>query len=150
MPAKGIGTPKVHGIRGTTGRKMPSWRIYWKLAAKGFRKTTLQTLHREVPCERPYCHILHIIGQLTCGGAAFRFKGAPVVAMGFQFWVGVDVEPLFEQEAFHEDQRRPCLVAIGTLADGIVFHEQIINSGPIHDCKVRLVFIFLKPIVPPK
>jgi len=29
--------------------------------------------------------------------------------------------------------RRPCLVAIGTLADGIVFHEQIINAEPIHD-----------------
>ena len=66
------------------------------------------------------------------------------------------------------------LIALGTPANGIVFHKQIINAVPIHDgvdlphsfdgsgkffsmeekrersVKVRLVFIFLKPIVPPK
>jgi len=51
------------------------------------------------------------------------FERNPVVDLSFQLGVGIDLEPLLEQEAFHEDQGRPCLVAIGTLADGIIFHE---------------------------
>ena len=62
------------------------------------------------------------------------FEGDSIIDLGFQLGVGIDFKPLLEQEAFHEDQRRPCLVALGTFADGIVSHEQIIDAGPIHDC----------------
>ena len=61
------------------------------------------------------------------------FEGDSIVDLSFQLGIGIDLKPLLEQEAFHEDQRRPCLVALGTFTDGIVFHEQIIDAGPIHD-----------------
>jgi len=61
------------------------------------------------------------------------FEGYSVVDLSFQLGVGIDLKPLLEQEAFHEDQRRIGFIALGTFADGIVFHEQIIDSGPIHD-----------------
>ena len=60
-------------------------------------------------------------------------EGDSIIDLGFQLGVGIDLKPLLEQEAFHEDQRRIGFIALGTPADGIVFHEQIIDSGPIHD-----------------
>jgi len=43
------------------------------------------------------------------------------------------MEPLLEQEAFHEDQRRISLVAFGAFADGIASQKQGFDSGPIHN-----------------
>ena len=59
-------------------------------------------------------------------------KGGPVVDLGFQFRIGVDLEPLLEQQAFHEDHRRISLVAFTAFADGIASQEQGFDSGPIH------------------
>ena len=56
-----------------------------------------------------------------------------VIDLSFQLRVGIDFEPLLEQEAFHKDQRRIGSISLGTFSDGIVCHEQIINAGPIHD-----------------
>jgi len=90
----------------------------------------------------------------------------------FQFGVGIYLKPLLEQEAFHKYQGRIGFITIGTLADGIVFHEQIIDSGPIHDgvdllhsldgsvlfdgskkrkiCKGEIGFHFLEAMIPPE
>jgi len=62
-----------------------------------------------------------------------RLKGVPVVDLCFQFRIGVDVEPLLEQEAFHENQRQISLVAFGAFTDGIVSHKRVPDSGPIHN-----------------
>lgn len=61
-------------------------------------------------------------------------EGDSIIDLGFQLGVGIDLKLLLEQEAFHEYQRRIGFIALGTFADGIVFHEQIIDAGPIHDC----------------
>jgi len=60
-------------------------------------------------------------------------EGDPIIDLSFQLGVGIDFKPLLDQEAFHEDQRRVGFVAIGTFPDGIVFHEQLINTRPVHD-----------------
>ena len=60
-------------------------------------------------------------------------EGDSVINLSFQFGVGIDLKPLLKQEAFHKYQWRPGFIALGTPADGIVFHEQIIDSRPIHD-----------------
>ena len=59
-------------------------------------------------------------------------KGDPIIDLGFQLGVGIDLEPLLDQETFHEYQRRIGFVPIGTFSDGIVFHEKSIDPGPIH------------------
>jgi len=114
-----------------------------------------------------------MIGCWIIKGETQEFlKRDSVIDLSFQLGIGINLKPLLEQEAFHKYQGRIGFIAIGTLADGIVFHEHIIDSGPIHDgvdllhsfdgpvlfdgrkrersVKVRLVFIFLKPMVPPE
>ena len=58
-------------------------------------------------------------------------KGSPVVDLGFQRRIGVDSEPLLEQEAFHQDQRRINLVSFGAFADGIVSQEECFDLRTI-------------------
>ncbi|MCX5823807.1 MAG: hypothetical protein NTY86_09955 [Deltaproteobacteria bacterium] len=71
--------------------------------------------------------------RLIEGKSQKRLKGGPVVDLRFQLRIGVDSEPLLEQEAFHQDQRRVSLVAFGAFADGIVSQEEGFDSGPIHN-----------------
>ena len=61
------------------------------------------------------------------------FEGDSIIDLGFQLRVGIDLEPLLEQEAFHKYQGMIGFIALGTSADGIVFHEQGFDLGPIHD-----------------
>ena len=60
-------------------------------------------------------------------------------------------EPLFKQQAFHKDRRRPGLVAFIAFADRIPSHEQILDTGPIidgvdlfHSCDAPVVFHGIK------
>ena len=71
--------------------------------------------------------------RLIKGKTQKLLKGGPVVDLGFQFRIGVDLEPLLEQEAFHQDQRWIGLVSFGAFTDGIVSQEQVFDSGPIHN-----------------
>ena len=88
-----------------------------------------------------------MIGSGIIKGEPQEFlEGDSIIDLGFQFGVGIDLKPLLEQEAFHEDQRRIGFIALGTFADGIVFHEQIIDTGPIHDC-VDLLHSFDGPVL---
>lgn len=69
----------------------------------------------------------------------------PIVDLSFQLGIGVDLEPLLEQEAFHKYQGRIGFVARSAFSDGIVFHDQLIDSGPIHDV-VDLLHSFNSPV----
>jgi hypothetical protein len=72
-------------------------------------------------------------------------EGGPVVDLGFQLRIGVDLEPLLEQQAFHEDQRGISLVSFSAFTNGIVSHQQVPDSGPIHD-GVDLLHSFDGPV----
>lgn len=72
-------------------------------------------------------------------------EGDSVINLSFQFGVGIDLKPLLKQETFHKYQWRIGFIVLGTPADGIVFHEQIIDSGPIHD-SVDLFHSFYGPV----
>jgi len=61
------------------------------------------------------------------------FEGDAVVDLGFQFGVGVDLEPLLQEKAFHKNYGWIGVIAGGAFTDGIVFHEQIVDSGPVDD-----------------
>ena len=98
-------------------------------------------------------------------------EGIPVVDLGFQFQIGVDFKPLLKKQAFHQENRRVGAVSLKAFTDGIVSQKQasILDQSTTRlissilwmalffsmelkmemSAKVRLVFIFLKPMVPP-
>ena len=57
----------------------------------------------------------------------------PVVDLGFQLRVGIDMEPLLEKEAFHKEDGGIGFFSFGAFADRIGSHEEIFYSGPIDD-----------------
>ncbi|MDD4239508.1 MAG: hypothetical protein PHT62_13280 [Desulfotomaculaceae bacterium] len=99
-------------------------------------------------------------------------EGIPVVDLGFQFQIGVDFKPLLKKQAFHQENRRVGAVSLKAFTDGIVSQKQasILDQSTTRlissilwmalffsmvlkmemSVKVRLVFIFLKPMVPPE
>ena len=72
-------------------------------------------------------------GIIVKGKPQESSEGCFVVDLSFQFRVGINVEPLLEQKAFHKYQRRISSVALGAFPNGIASHEQVFDSGPIHD-----------------
>ena len=75
-----------------------------------------------------------MIGRTLIKGKPQKLlKGDPVVALGFQFRIGVDVEPMLEQEAFQEDQGRISFVTYLAFADRRPFQKQIFDTGPLHN-----------------
>lgn len=61
------------------------------------------------------------------------FEGAPIVDLGFQLGIGIDVKPLLQEQAFQKQERMVGIVAFRTLADGIVSEHQAFNPGPVDD-----------------
>lgn len=61
------------------------------------------------------------------------FKGAPIVDLGFQLGIGIDVEPLLQKQAFQKQEGMVGIVAFRALADGIVSEHQAFNPGPVDD-----------------
>jgi len=75
-----------------------------------------------------------MIGSIIVKGKPQEsFEGCSVVDLGFQFRIGIDAEPLLEQKTFHKYQGRISCVALGAFTDRITSHEQVFDSGPIHD-----------------
>jgi hypothetical protein len=75
-----------------------------------------------------------MVGRMLIKGKTQKLlEGDPVVDLGFQFRIGIDLEPLLKKKAFHKDKRRPCLIAFVAFADGITSQKQIFDAGPIHD-----------------
>ncbi len=75
-----------------------------------------------------------MIGSTLIAGKSQKLlKGDPVIDLGFQFRVGIDLEPLLEQKACHEDQGRIGVVSFMAFADGIPSQKQSLDSGPVHD-----------------
>src|SRR5664279_4042912 len=108
-----------------------------------------------------------MIGRCIVKGKSQKlFKRSPVVDLGFQLRIGIDLEPLLQEQAFHKEKRRIGIVSFKAFTDGIVTHEQAtttlicsilliarffsIELKREISAKVKLVFMFLKPIVPPE
>ena len=61
------------------------------------------------------------------------FEGAPIVDLGFQLGIGIDVKPLLQKQAFQKQEGMVGVVAFRTLSDGIVSEHQAFNPGPVDD-----------------
>lgn len=82
------------------------------------------------------------------------------------------MKPLLKKKAFHQEERRIGIVTRKAFPNGVVSQKQSFNSGPVNrnvdqfhsldspvlfdgvkkrerSAKVRLVFIFLKPMILP-
>jgi hypothetical protein len=57
------------------------------------------------------------------------FEGVPIVYLGFQLSVGIDVKPLLKKQAFHKKNRRIGFVALGAFVDGRGSCRQVFNFG---------------------
>ena len=68
-------------------------------------------------------------------------EGVSVVDLCFQLRIGVDLEPLLEEKAFHKEEGRIGIISFEAFTDGIIFHEQAFNSGPV-DGSVNLFHSF--------
>ena len=74
------------------------------------------------------------------------FEGDSVVDLGFQLRIGIDLEPLLQEQAFDKEKRRIGIVSFKAFTDGIVSHEQAFNSGPV-DNGVDLFHSFDSPVL---
>jgi hypothetical protein len=82
-----------------------------------------------------------IWGRLFEGDTQKLLKGDPVVDLSFQFRVGVDMEPLLEEETFHKEQRGIGIIAFATFSDGVISYKDAIDVGPI-DSGIDLLHSF--------
>ena len=57
----------------------------------------------------------------------------PIVDLSFQFGIGIDVEPLLQEQAFQKQKGMVGKVAFRALTDGIVSENQAFNSAPVDD-----------------
>ena len=75
-----------------------------------------------------------MIGSRIIEGEPREFlEGDPIVDLGFQRGVGRDLESLLQEETFQEDQGWIGCISFETFPDGIVSHEKMIDTGPVHD-----------------
>jgi hypothetical protein len=58
-------------------------------------------------------------------------EGVTIVDLSFQLGIGIDTEPLLEQETFEQDKRRISFISFKTIADGIVFEKDLFDGLPI-------------------
>jgi hypothetical protein len=76
-------------------------------------------------------------GMVGCwiieGESQELFEGDAIINLGFQLGIGIDLEPLLEQKTFHKNYGRIRIIARGAFPDGIVIHDQSIDSGPVDD-----------------
>ncbi len=61
------------------------------------------------------------------------FERTPIVDLGFQLGIGIDVEPLLQKQAFQKQEGMVGIVAFRALADGIVSEHQALDPGPVDD-----------------
>jgi hypothetical protein len=58
-------------------------------------------------------------------------EGVSIVYLGFQFGIGIDAEPLLEEETFEQDKRRIRFISFKAIADGIVSEKDLFDGLPI-------------------
>jgi len=58
-------------------------------------------------------------------------EGVSIVYLGFQFRIGIDAEPLLEEETFEQDKRRICFISFKTFTDRIVSKQDLLDGLPI-------------------
>jgi hypothetical protein len=74
------------------------------------------------------------------------FEGSPIVDLGFQLGIGIDVEPLLQKQAFQKQERTISFASFSTLADGIAStNHQWLDLGPVDD-SVDLLHSFDGPV----
>jgi len=76
-------------------------------------------------------------GMIGCGIVEGEpqelFEGDAIINLCFQFGIGIDLEPLLEQEAFHKNYGMIGVIAGSAFSNGIGVHDQRINTGPVDD-----------------
>ena len=76
-------------------------------------------------------------GVIRCriieGKSQEPFEGDAVVDLGFEFRIGIDMEPLLEKEAFHQENWGVGPVSFMAVSDRIGSHEKVFDTGPVHD-----------------
>jgi hypothetical protein len=74
------------------------------------------------------------------------FERGPIVDLGFQLRVGIDLEPLLKKKALHKEKRRIGVVSFKALADWVVSQKQAFYSGPV-DGGVDMFHSFNGPVL---
>ena len=70
-------------------------------------------------------------GRLIKRDSEKFLKRYPVVDLCFQFGVGVDAEPLLEEQTFQKQKRRIGLISFAAFSDGVISDQDAINARPI-------------------
>jgi hypothetical protein len=72
-----------------------------------------------------------IWGRLFKGDSQEFLKRYSIVDLGFQFRIGVDVEPLLEKQTFQEEKRGIGVISFVAFADGVISDQDAIDARPI-------------------
>ncbi len=60
-------------------------------------------------------------------------KGDPVIDLGFQFRIGINMESLLNQEALEQKQRRISGSAFNIFTNAIMFQKQAFDRRPVNN-----------------
>jgi hypothetical protein len=74
------------------------------------------------------------------------FEGTPIVDLGFQLGIGIDVKPLLQKQAFQKQEGMVGIIAFRAFADRVISEHQTFNPGPVDDT-VDLLHSFDGPVV---
>ena len=80
------------------------------------------------------------------GKSQERFERGPVVDLGFQLRVGIDLKPLLKKKALHKENRRIGVISFKAFTDGVISQKQGFYSGPV-DGGVDLFHSFDSPVL---
>lgn len=56
-----------------------------------------------------------------------------VIDLGFQFGIGFDMEPLLQQKALEQQQRRISACTFNAFTNGIMLQQQVFDRRPVND-----------------
>jgi len=60
-------------------------------------------------------------------------EGDPIVDLGFQLGIGIDMEPLLQKQAFQKQKGMVGFASFSAFADGIASEDQWLDLGPVDD-----------------
>jgi hypothetical protein len=70
-------------------------------------------------------------GRLIKRDSQKFLKRYSVVDLCFQLRIGVDAEPLLEEQTFQKQKKRIGLISFATFSDGVISDQDAINADPI-------------------
>ena len=74
------------------------------------------------------------------------FERSPVVDLGFQFRIGIDIKPLLKKKEFHQEKRRIGIITFKAFTDRVFSQKQAFNSGAVNN-SVDLFHSFDGPVL---